>query len=138
MDPLSVIASSLTVLGAVRAAISTIGSIRNANLSLKIVIEELTNFETVMRHATETLCTYRGSLSRHQWAAVAALLEHAKSLIHELQNVIDELVRKKLNGIHRLHSKIGWVMNAQDIEGLKKRLGYMNANFSVLMNAITM
>lgn len=139
MDPLSIIASSLTIFGAASVILSTLNKFQAADSALRDMVDELRNFETILCHTSDTICTYRAYLTVEQWTAVAGLLEHARGLTQELETLMQKLVVAQTQSTRlSVRNRITWTLKSSDTERLKKRLGDLNLNLGALVNAITL
>jgi hypothetical protein len=138
MDPLSIIVSSITLLTAAGTIAKTIKNIHNANDGLLAIVDELSDFERLLRQ-TKLLVEENGAkISQDQLSDLSALLDKARAKFSELEMIIQQrVVKSEANGEIKA-SKIAWIREASHITTLQSSLKSIAQKLSTLLTNMSM
>lgn len=138
MDPLSIIVSSITLLTTVGTIAKTIKNIHNANDSLLAIVDELSDFERLLRQ-TKLLVEENGTkIPRDQLSDLSALLDKARVKFSELEMIVQHRVVKSEASGKVKASKIAWTREASHIATLQSSLKSITQKLSTLLTNISM
>lgn len=138
MDPLSVIVSSITLLTTVGTIAKTIKNIHNANDSLLAIVDELSDFERLLRQ-TKLLVEENGTkIPRDQLSDLSALLDKARAKFSELEMIVQHRVVKSAASGKVKASKIAWTREASHIATLQSSLKSITQKLSTLLTNMSM
>ena len=143
-DPLSIVASAITLGSAVGAAKKTLDKAKtlfNANDELLALMNELANIQMIASGLSEEVQRRqdRDSLSRHSIATLVSLLDQIKNEVGEL----DKLVHYRLIKEHKQNGevkaeKITWAREQGNISVHRDRLRELRLDLGLQMNAVAM
>jgi len=90
-DPLSVIASSITVAGAVSAGLETVRTLHNAGSELHSLINEVSEITVLLGEVERVILERRQHQQLPQWTIdnISKILVGAKNKLHELGTVVN-------------------------------------------------
>jgi hypothetical protein len=138
MDPLSIIVSSITLLTTVGTIAKTIKNIHNANDSLLAIVDELPDFERLLRQ-TKLLVEENGTkILRDQLSDLSALLDKARAKFSELEMIVQHRVVKSEASGKVKASKIAWTREASHIATLQSSLKSITQKLSTLLTNMSM
>lgn len=133
MDPLSIIASSITLLTAVGTIVKTIKNVHNANDELLAIADELSDFERLLRQ-TRLLVEENGTkIPQGQLSDLSALLDKATAKFSELEMIVQHRVVKSGARGKIKASKIAWTREASRIATLQSSLKTITQKLSTLL-----
>jgi signal transduction histidine kinase len=138
MDPLSIIVSSITLLTTVGTIAKTIKNIHNANDGLLAIVDELSDFERLLRQ-TKLLVEENGTkILRDQLSDLSALSEKARAKFSELEMIVQHrVVKSEVSGKVKA-SKIAWTKEASHIATLRSSLKSITQKLSTLLTDMSM
>jgi signal transduction histidine kinase len=138
MDPLSIIVSSITLLTTVGTIAKTIKNIHNANDGLLAIVDELSDFERLLRQ-TKLLVEENGTkILRDQLSDLSALSEKARAKFSELEMIVQHRVVKSEASGKVKASKIAWTREASHIATLQSSLKSITQKLSTLLTDMSM
>lgn len=138
MDPLSIIVSSITLLTTVGTIAKTIKNIHNANDGLLAIVDELSDFERLLRQ-TKLLVEENGTkILRDQLSDLSALSEKARAKFSELEMIVQHRVVKSEASGKVKASKIAWTREASHIATLQSGLKSITQKLSTLLTDMSM
>ena len=143
-DPLSIVASAITLGGAVGAAKKTLDKAKTlfkANDELLALMNELTNIHMIASSLSEEVQRRQdcNSLSQHSITTLVSLLDQIKNEVGEL----DKLIHYRLISEHKQNGevkaeKITWAREQGNISLHRDRLRDLRLDLVVQSNAVTM
>ena len=143
-DPLSIVASAITLGGAVGAAKKTLDKAKTlfkANDELLALMNELTNIQMIASSLSEEVQRRqdRNSLSQHSIATLVSLLDQIKNEVAELDTLVHyRLIKEhKQNGEVKAE-KVTWVREQGNISVHRDRLRDLRLDLGLQMNAVAM
>ena len=143
-DPLSIVASAITLGSAVGAAKKTLDKAKTlfkANDELLALMNELTNIQMIASGLSEEVQRRqdRDSLSQPSITTLVSLLDQIKNVVGELDKLIHyRLIREhKQNGEVKAE-KITWAREQGNISLHRDRLRYLRLDLDVQLNAVGM
>jgi hypothetical protein len=138
MDPLSIIVSSITLLTTVGTIAKTIKNIHNANDDLLAIVDELSDFERLLRQ-TKLLVEENGTkIPRDQLSDLSGLSEKARAKFSELEMIVQHrVVKSEVSGKVKA-SKIAWTKEASHIATLRSSLKSITQKLSTLLTDMSM
>jgi hypothetical protein len=138
MDPLSIIVSTITLLTAVGSIAKKIKYIHNANDEILAVLDELSDFGTLLRQTKSLIEEHGTKMPKHQLSDLSALLEKAKTKLTELETkTYHSALRLQAYGKINL-SRITWSREASHIAALQNNLKNITEKLSTLLSNISM
>jgi hypothetical protein len=138
MDPLSIIVSSITLLTTVGTIVKTIKNVHNANDELLAIVDELSDFERLLRQ-TRLLVEENGTkIPQDQMSDLSALLDKARAKFSELEMIVQHRVVKSEAGGKIKASKIAWTREASHIATLQSSLKTITQKLSTLLTNMSM
>jgi signal transduction histidine kinase len=138
MDPLSIIVSSITLLTAVGTIAKTIKNIHNANDGLLAIVDELSDFERLLRRAKLLVEENGAKIPQDQLSDLSALLDKAGAKFSELEMIVRHRVTKsEANGKIKA-SKIAWAKEASHMTTLQSSLKSIAQKLSTLLTNMSM
>ena len=143
MDPLSITASSIAVLGAVTSTSKGIGklvSLRTAAVELQALSNEAEAFRSLLVIVQSSLRHIQGSdIYQEHGEALCNLLSNAKEAALELQCKIEYELKRGVeidqNGLPKV-SRTAWLRSSGEIEKLRQRINNARTNLSTGLQAI--
>ncbi|KAI1173300.1 ankyrin repeat-containing domain protein [Nemania sp. FL0916] len=140
MDPLSITASILAILGAVRASVKVAQSIYDAPEQIDSIMNDLTDAEILVRTVETTLTHHanvqaKDGFSKDQRDDISQKLSTVKEVLSELERLIH--LQGKRDGKYR---RVAWTLAKSKTlklrqklqglcEGLRQQLGNLRASF---------
>jgi hypothetical protein len=137
MDPLSITVSTITLLTAVGAIAKKIKSVHNANDEILAVLDELSDFERLLRQAKSLIEEHGTKIPKAQLSDLSALLEKAKTNFTELETKMNHSVLRLQAGGKIKASKIAWSREASHITVLQNSLKNITEKLSALLSNIS-
>ncbi|KIW91559.1 uncharacterized protein Z519_07526 [Cladophialophora bantiana CBS 173.52] len=135
MDPLSVPASLIAVIGAAGAAVKKIDRLRHADEEIKAIRGDLADFEKITAAGRDILDTTRVQIPKNLRRSFSEVLNRAQKLLVDLDNVVNRsLLRRKPDSQARA-SKVGPTMKSPQIAGLREQLKNVKSSLGSLPNA---
>jgi hypothetical protein len=137
MDPLSIIASSITLLTVVGTIVKTIKNVHNANDELLAIVDELSDFERLLRQ-TRLLVEENGTkIPQDQLSDLSALVDKARAKFSELEMIVQHrVVKSKASGKIKA-SKTAWTREASHIATLQSSLKTITQKLSTLLSSMS-
>lgn len=143
-DPLSIVASAITLGGAVGAAKKTLDKAKTrfkANDELLALMNELTNIQIIASGLSEEvqLRQDHNSLSQHSITTLVSLLDQIKHEVDGLEKLIHYRMIKehKQNGEVKAE-KITWAREQSNISFHRDRLRDLKLDLTLQLNAVAM
>jgi hypothetical protein len=136
MDPLSIIASGLTLLTAVAAVAEKIASLKSADKALQTVLEDLSDFRMLVQQVNILVDQYQAEIPEQQRSDLALLLERAKGRLGDLNDALQGATQDGGKGIMRA-KKLQWTRRASHIAKLQEGLKDLKSTLSTLLNSIS-
>ena len=138
MDPLSITVSSVTLLAAVEAIVKTIKNIRKTNDEFLATVDELPDFERLLRQTKLLVVENRTKIPQDQLSDLSALLDRASAKFSELEMIVlHRVVKSKTSGKMKA-SKIAWAREASHIATLQSSLKSITQKLSTLLTNMSM
>jgi hypothetical protein len=133
MDPLSIIASSITLITAATAITKKLRSLSGTNDELLVVIDELSDFRSLLQQTKSLIDGNQASIPEDQLTGLSGLLERAKTKFAELDTIIQNHVRSGASGKIRA-SKVVWMKQRSQIAALRESLRSLKLSLNTLLN----
>jgi hypothetical protein len=145
MDPLSITASSIAILGMITGTgrgISKLVSLRDAPIELQALYNEAEAFRSLLVMVQSSLHHIQGSKVYKEYGeSICNLLEEAKDSVLELESFIEYQLRRGIdmdhNGLPKV-SRMMWMRSAGKIEDLRVRIRNCRDNLSVGLQAVNL
>lgn len=138
MDPLSVTVSTITLLTAVGAIAKKIKAVHNANNGLLAVLDDLSDFERLLRQIKSLIEEYGSNIPEGQLSDLSALLEKAKTKFSELDMIAqNNVARLKASGKIKA-SKMAWTREFSTIRSLQDSLKDIMQKLSTLLSNMSL
>lgn len=145
MDPLSITASSIAILGAISGTgkgISKLVSLRDAPIELQALYNEAEAFRSLLVIIQSSLRHVEGSRAYAEYGeALISLLEQAKEAVLELDSTIEYQLRRGIevdqDGLPKV-SRMMWMRSAGKIEDLRTRIRNSRDNLSTGIQALNL
>ena len=143
MDPLSIAASSIAVLGAVTSTGKGIGklvSLRDAPVELQALSNEAEAFRSLLVIVQSSIRHIQGSDAYEEFGeALCDLLSNAKRAALDLQSKIEYELKSGIeidkNGLPKV-SRTAWLGSSGEIEKLRQRINTARSDLSTGLQAI--
>jgi hypothetical protein len=143
MDPLSITASSIAILGAITGTGKGIGklvSLRHAPAELQALSNEVEAFRSLLVIVQSSIRHFQGSEAYEECGeALCGLLAEAKEAALELQSKIEYQLRRGVevdqHGFPKV-SRMTWLRSAGKIEDLRVKIRNARGNLSTGLQAI--
>jgi hypothetical protein len=145
MDPLSITASSIAILGTITGTskgISKLVSLRDAPIELQALYNEVEAFRSLLVIIQSSLRHVQGSEAYEEYGqALCNLLTEAKQAVLELECTIEYQLRRGVevdqNGLPKV-SRMTWMRSAGKIEELRMKIKNSRGNLSTGLQAISL
>ena len=122
MDPLSISASLVAIIGAVGAITTKVNGVRHADEQLDAIRADLADIENIISSGKDIVDNHGQHIPANLRIRLPEVLNRAQQLFKELEDIIDHsLVKQKANGQTR-PSKTGLAIKGSRISGLRIRL----------------
>jgi hypothetical protein len=137
MDPLSITASSLTLITAAAAVLKILKSIKDTNKGLITLLNDVTDFQRIVRGIQRLTRTHRTTLSDDDLSDLSELLKQAETKIAALQSIVETCtVRSEPDGKWKA-SKIAWMKRKQETSTLRSDLSQLTQSLNSFLIVMT-
>ena len=141
-DPLSIVASSIAILGALTTSgkgISKLISLRHAPEELQDLSNEVESLRLILEHIRLALLNIHGSqLYRDYEGAMTSLLQDMRRAVDDLESlIVCQLQRVDKDGTISL-SKREWLQASSKIEKKKQRISKARSKLGTMMDAMNL
>lgn len=137
MDPLSITASTLTLITAAAAVVNILKSIKDSDEDLVNLLDDVTDFQQAVRGIQLLIHTHHNTLSGDDLSNLSKLLEQMEAKIAALQSIFETCtVRSERDGKWKA-SKIAWMKRKREISTLRSGLGQLTRRLNTFLITTT-
>ncbi|PMD29607.1 hypothetical protein L207DRAFT_538785 [Hyaloscypha variabilis F] len=136
MDPFSIRLSALTFLSTAAAVEQKVESLRDADKTLRAVLEELSDFQTLVQQVNILVDQYQAEIPEQQRADLTRLLGRARSKLEEIDVIVEGVTKKGGGGVVKA-KKLQWVRRESKVAALQMGLNDLKLTLVILLNSIT-
>lgn len=141
MDPLSIIASAITLGAAVSATLEQVRTLHSADHELQAVINEVSDIRVVFSSLDETIQERQAyqRLSQDHLRGLLRLLESAKTTLTALDKLIkDRLIRASTVAGEQKAARLSWLRQKSRVKFLQEELRSARTSISAIWGASNM
>jgi hypothetical protein len=138
MDPLSVIASSIAIAGAVSAGLEAVRTIHNAGGELHSLMNEVSEITILLGEVERAILERRRHQQLPQWTInnISKILLGAKSQLHELDAVVNHrLIRSVTPSGEANVARLAWLRQKSKVQRLQMGLRQTRLSLASLWGA---
>jgi hypothetical protein len=138
MDPLSVIASSIAVAGAVSAGLETVRTLHNAGSELHSLINEVSDITVLLGEVERAILERRHHQQLPQWTVdnISKILIGAKNKLHDLDTVVNHrLIRSITPSGEANVARLAWLRQRPKVQRLQMELRQTRLSLASLWGA---
>jgi hypothetical protein len=136
MDPFSIRLSALTFLSTAAAVVQKVESLRDADRTLRAVLEELSDFQVLVQQAKILVDQYQAEIAEQQRVDLIRLLERAKSKLEEIDFIVEGVTKTGGDGVVKA-KKLQWARQESKVAALQVGLNDLKLTLVILLNSIT-
>ncbi|KAE9364795.1 hypothetical protein N431DRAFT_489275 [Stipitochalara longipes BDJ] len=136
MDPSPIRLSSLTLLSTVAAAVKKIESLRDADKSLRAVLEDLSDFQMLVRQSNTLVDQDQAEIPEVQRANLARLLERAEAKLREWDGIVESVMQKGVEEVVKA-KKLQWARRESKVAKLQMGINDLKLTLGILLNSIS-
>ena len=141
MDPLSIIASVISLSSAVSKTLEQLRALHSANHELRAIINEVSDIRVVFSFIEETINQRQAyqRLSQDHLCSLLRLLESSKSTLTVLDTLVkDRLIRASTLGGDPKAARLSWLRLKNRVKSLQEELRSARTSISAIWGASNM
>ena len=141
MDPLSIIASVISLSAAVSKTLEQLRALHSANHELRAIINEVSDIRVVFSFIEETINQRQAyqRLSQDHLCGLLRLLESSKSTLTVLDTLVkDRLIRASTLGGDPKAARLSWIRLKNRVKSLQEELRSARTSISAIWGASNM
>ena len=141
MDPLSILASAITLSAGVSAALEQLRTLQSADHELQAIINEVSDIRVVFSFIEETIKERQAyqRLSQDCLPDLLTLLEDSKATLTELDTLVrSRLIRTSNSSGEFKAARLSWLRQRNKVKRLLKELRSTRTSISVIWGASNM
>lgn len=141
MDPLSVLASVITLSAAVSAILEQLRALHSADHELQAIVNEVSDIRVVFSFIQESIEERHAyqRLSQDRLRGLSTLLESSKATLTVLDTLLkDRLIRAYTLGREPKAARLSWLRQRDRVKGLLEELRSTRMNISAIWGASNM
>jgi hypothetical protein len=139
MDPLSILASAITLSAAISASLERLRAFHAADRELQNIINEVSDVRVVFSFIEETLEERKTCqpLSPDRLQGLSTLLGSAKATLTTVDQIVnDRLIRKDVLGGEPKAARLSWLKRRNKLKNLLEELRSTRNNISAIWSAL--
>ena len=141
MDPLSILASVITLGAAVSATLEQLRTLHSADHELQAIINEVSDIRVVFSFIDETIKERQAyqQLSQDHLYGLLRLLESSKATLTVLDTLVkDRLIRASTLGGNPKAARLSWLRQKNKVKSLLEELRSARTSISAIWGASNM
>ena len=141
MDPLSILASAITLSAAVSATVEQLRALHSADHELQAIVNEVSDIQVVFNCIEETIQERQayGQLPQDRLRGLSTLLLSSKTTLTALDALIkDRLIRAYKADGELKAARLSWLRQRNKVKGLLEELRSTRINITAMWGASNM